>query len=440
MPPVRRGGWVFPLKTHTMIRYLARAAWVLLGLTVLGGSMPLHPQSLGGTILLKVTDATRADLFDVAITVVNSATGARREVRTDEYGKYALEALPPGLYTIKAEGPGLKTGQVKGVKLAAGGRQVVDLIMEPGEERISPGIAKPQPVTMARLANLRTSGVSAVEVTDYVYGNYKGTFAPSPPHADLNPRKAYIVYWKDSPQRLVFSHEASYCPWLELPSGAGLCYQFFEGNTGWAELMNQWGRLEANSFVSIIESGPKRVWVRWTYFGANLDTGQKAYRGIEDFWAYPNGLVVRRQEYEPLLAGEFKGYSREPIELIGMCPVGKLWFERPGEGSRDGRESRPRHPQRLLRQTLRRLLEAQTRHFAGLDPPAHGMQLAGRRGLARGAPGRHHGGWLALLRFRRCQRIPARLYEAEGPHLRAGDLGLDVLGPLADWVGEQPGA
>ncbi len=310
-----------------ILRYLPRAGLLLLGFIMLGGSMMLRAQSLGGKILGKVTDSTHADLYDVAITATNSGTGVSREVRTDEYGKYVVESLPPGSYTLKAQGGGLKTSQVKGVKLEAGGSQVVNLVMESGEERVSPGLAKPKPVTMARLATLRTAGVSAVEVSDYVYGNYQGSLAPSPPHADLNPRKAYVVFWKDSPHRLVFSHEASYCPWLELPSGAGLCYQFFEGNTGWAELMNQWGRQEANSFVSIIESGPRRVWVRWTYFGLNIDSGQRAYRGTEDFWAYPNGLVVRRQEYDPLLPGEYKGYSREPIELIGMCPVGKLWFD-----------------------------------------------------------------------------------------------------------------
>ncbi len=187
-------------------------------------------------------------------------------------------------------------------------------------------LVKPWPVTMAELARMNTDGVSVVEVSDYVFGNYNGDF-PSPPHADLNPRKAYIIFWKDFPFRFVFSHEASYCPWFELPSGAALCYQFFEGNDGWAELFNQWGRQERNSFVDVIESGPKRVWVRWTYFGVNIQAGQPAYRATEDFWAYPNGLILRRQTYESLLPGQHRGYAREPIEMIGMCPVGKLWFD-----------------------------------------------------------------------------------------------------------------
>lgn len=125
----------------------------------------------------------------------------------------------------------------------------------------------------------------------------------------------------------MFSHEASYCPWFELPSGAGMAYQFFEGNEGWAELLNDWERKERNSYVDILEPGPKRVWIRWTYTGVHIEAGEAAYRAIEDFWAYPNGLVLRRQTYQTLLPGNHFGYTREPIETMAMCPVGKLWFD-----------------------------------------------------------------------------------------------------------------
>src|SRR5919202_234218 len=182
------------------------------------------------------------------------------------------------------------------------------------------------PVTMSELKNMRTPGVSVAEVSDYVFGNYQGEFT-SPHHADVNPKKAFVIFWKDFPYRFVFSHEASYCPWFELPSGAALSYQFFEGNDGWAELFNDEGRRERNSFVDVIERGPRRVWVRWTYFGVNMQTGAAAFRGVEDFWAYPNGLVLRRQRYHTLMPGDHRGYAREPIELITLAPVGQLWFD-----------------------------------------------------------------------------------------------------------------
>jgi hypothetical protein len=182
------------------------------------------------------------------------------------------------------------------------------------------------PITMAELKQAKTSGVSVAEVSDYVYGNYAGDFKGES-HADGNPKKAFIIFWKDFNYRFVFSHEASYCPWFELPSGAALSYQFFEGNDGWAELFNNFGRKEQNSFVDLIERGPERVWVRWTYFGVNMKTGAAAYRGVEDFWAFPNGLLLRRQQYQTLMPGDTRGYAREPIELITLAPVGKLWYD-----------------------------------------------------------------------------------------------------------------
>jgi len=48
---------------------------------------------------------------------------------------------------------------------------------------------------------------------------------------------------------------------------------------------------------------------------------------VEDFWAFPNGLILRRQQYSTLMPRENTGYAREPIELIAMSPVGKLWFD-----------------------------------------------------------------------------------------------------------------
>ncbi len=179
---------------------------------------------------------------------------------------------------------------------------------------------------MAELSNVRTAGVSVAEVSDYRYGGYAGELK-SPPHADLNPGKAFVIFWKDFPYRFVFSHEASYCPWFELPSGAGVSYQMFEGNEGWGELFNEQGRRERNSFVDIVEQGPRRVWVRWTYFGVNMTTGEAAFRATEDFWAFPNGLVLRRQRYQTLRPGDPRGYAREPVETIVLNPVGRQWFD-----------------------------------------------------------------------------------------------------------------
>ena len=186
---------------------------------------------------------------------------------------------------------------------------------------------KGEPVTMAELAKRTTDGVAAIEVKDYAPGHYPGPMIPSPPHADFNAGKAVVVFWKDPSQRFVFSHEASYCPLLELTNGTAMCNQFFEGNFGDAELFNNGGRRERNSFVEIIQRGPQRVWVRWTYFcvSQNENDTKPRLRGTEDYFAYPNGLVLRRATYESLMPNEASGYSTQPVELFGVLPVGSVF-------------------------------------------------------------------------------------------------------------------
>jgi len=185
---------------------------------------------------------------------------------------------------------------------------------------------KPAPITVAELDQRQTAGVSAFEVSDYAPGRYQGSLEPSPPHADLNPRKAIIVIWKDRSHRFVFSHEASYCPWVELPDGAGLCNQFFEGNHGWGELFNQNGRKEHNSSVDIIQSGPRRVWIRWNYCCVNMrDDSHPALRGTEDYVALPNGYVWRRLTYETLMPDNPDGYSWQPLDFFALAPSGTTW-------------------------------------------------------------------------------------------------------------------
>ena len=186
---------------------------------------------------------------------------------------------------------------------------------------------KPEPISVAELGQLHTPGVAAVEVNDFSPCGYRGVFTPSPPHADLNPQKAAVILWKDKPHRFIFSHEASYVPWMELPGGFGLCNQFFEANRA-AELFNNLGRKERNSFVEIIERGPSRVWVRWNYVCLYPnDDEHPVLRGTEDYVAYPNGLVWRRLTYESLKPESPEGYSWQPIDFFCPVPANMEWAD-----------------------------------------------------------------------------------------------------------------
>ena len=185
-----------------------------------------------------------------------------------------------------------------------------------------PIFEKQVPITMAELAKRKIDKVAAVEVSDYAYPGYtKGEF-----NADVNPRKAVIVSWERSPHQFVFAHEASYCPLMMVPSGVGLCNQFFESNRGWGELFNDSGRKERNSFVDIVQAGPQRAWVRWNYYCVNREHDrQPCIRGVEDYIAYPNGLVWRRLCYDSLMPDKPDGYSIMPIDFFSTIPPGVDW-------------------------------------------------------------------------------------------------------------------
>lgn len=289
---------------------------LLLSLCTLASAQPQG--GLRGTVY----DGSSIPFPNAQVTVTNTRTHGVTTATAAYNGRYEVCCLDAGPYEVTVSSidgfPPVKADPKPG-EYATADLQIRRL-------EISPEFAKPRPIRMAELKNRKSPGVSIAEVSDYTFGNYTGEY-PSPPSADLNPRKAFVISWKDFPYRFVFSHEGSYCPWFELPSGAGLSYQFFEGNSGWAELFNNWGRKERNSFIDVLESGPDRVWVRWTYFGVNMKDGEPAYRGTEDFWAYPNGMVVRRQSYQTLRPNDSNGYTREPIEMIGLSPVGKLWSD-----------------------------------------------------------------------------------------------------------------
>jgi hypothetical protein len=215
-------------------------------------------------------------------------------------------------------------------KLFAGTSTVPSGSPEPGSDHIGPDpiYEKPLPHTVDQLAGSKIGGVAALEVDDYSPAGYKGSFKPGPPHADLNPKRAVIVSWKDHSHRVIFSHEASYCPWMELPNGVGLGNQFFEGNSGYAELFNENGRKERNSSVDIIWSGPDRTWVRWNYCCVNAQSdSHPALRGTEDYIAFPNGYVWRRLTYESLIPKSPNGYSWQPIDFYTVVPSGMTWAD-----------------------------------------------------------------------------------------------------------------
>jgi len=85
------------------MRTLRRLLLCLITLYVLGAAAPLLAQGGRAEINGTVTDAQKAVLPGVTVTVTNEETGLMREAITDGTGRYVIPQLLPGPYTIKAD-------------------------------------------------------------------------------------------------------------------------------------------------------------------------------------------------------------------------------------------------------------------------------------------------------------------------------------------------
>jgi hypothetical protein len=85
------------------MRTLRRLLLCLTTLYVLGAAAPLLAQGGRAEINGTVTDAQKAVLPGVTVTVTNEETGLMREAITDGTGRYVIPQLLPGPYTIKAD-------------------------------------------------------------------------------------------------------------------------------------------------------------------------------------------------------------------------------------------------------------------------------------------------------------------------------------------------
>src|SRR5579863_3390818 len=84
--------------------------------------LPLSPapaQTLKGTILGTVTDASHSVVPGVAVNIVETNTNFRRTETTNESGFFAFANLDPGTYRIEIEHTGFRKTEKSGITLDA---------------------------------------------------------------------------------------------------------------------------------------------------------------------------------------------------------------------------------------------------------------------------------------------------------------------------------
>jgi hypothetical protein len=114
------------------IHAIGRAAVCALFATTLGISQSVLAQQQMGAVQGTVTDATRAVLPGVTITVVHQGTGLQRSTPTNASGVYRIPGLEPGRYEISAELPGFRKAVQRDVVLSVGATLGLNFRLEPG--------------------------------------------------------------------------------------------------------------------------------------------------------------------------------------------------------------------------------------------------------------------------------------------------------------------
>src|SRR5436305_1988381 len=91
-----------------------------------------HAQTVGASLQGVVVDPTGAALANADVVVINVATGAVWELKTDATGRYRVPVLQPGEYEIHVTQTGFQTVARRGIQLAVGQDAVIDVRMEIG--------------------------------------------------------------------------------------------------------------------------------------------------------------------------------------------------------------------------------------------------------------------------------------------------------------------
>ena len=76
-------------------------------------------QTISGSIVGSVVDSSELAVSGVPVTLTYVATGAERQMVTDDRGGFAFPALQPGEYTVEVNAQGFKRYTRQGINLSA---------------------------------------------------------------------------------------------------------------------------------------------------------------------------------------------------------------------------------------------------------------------------------------------------------------------------------
>ena len=94
--------------------------------------VPVHGQTLTGSITGIVSDSSGARVPSAGVTVRNSETGDTRNTQTDGEGAFGATSLQPGVYAVSVTSSGFSVSNVLGVQVSPGAAARVDVSLQLG--------------------------------------------------------------------------------------------------------------------------------------------------------------------------------------------------------------------------------------------------------------------------------------------------------------------
>jgi hypothetical protein len=241
-----------------MTREFSRRIWSLPVLLTLGAANICHAQTLYGSVVGNVKDASQAVIAGAAVNLTNTETQQSREAITNDVGGYDFTTVSPGTYDITVRKEGFAPSTQKGVTVAANNIARLDFTLNVGSvtESVSVGgaIALLQTdraevasnVGSTQLANLPMSmgrNYQTLFVTLPGFGGVQSSYNSTP----SNPSKALVFNVNgasfninntkiDGAQSINvwLPHESAYVPTLEAIETVNVVSGSFDAETGLA--------------------------------------------------------------------------------------------------------------------------------------------------------------------------------------------------------------
>ena len=137
----RKNRWIEVRNATGQLRFA-----LVLGLVALLAAPSLVHAQLSASVKGIVTDASGAPVGAAEVAAKNIETGALRNSRTDEAGRFHLLELPVGEYEVQASKPGFQKAIRAGIHLAVGQEGRVDIQLKVGEVKEVVSVTEDAPI------------------------------------------------------------------------------------------------------------------------------------------------------------------------------------------------------------------------------------------------------------------------------------------------------